>query len=291
MSDELLRRFRDKIHGRASGRRRGTSVAADGVMAENAGVPAETPEEEVPADSIRIRGLQHGAYPGVSELNPRFQPGLPRVRLTLDIGQALRRRVGPLENGERERLLALCPRLPDHLCGGGSDIRHLLGEPAMGPAASADTVPGEPDGLALAHLIEHVAIELVVAAGLAPRCSGVTCAYRDRLDRFDIFLECADGHLGRAAAVLAAASVRDLLGGPDRLEVHRRCRDLLRLLVATGRTSIVPEDAAITLGCDLAGAREALEALARLGFLDPIAAALTFSSCTGVTFRRARAEA
>jgi len=290
VSDELLRRFRDKIQGRPPGRRRGTSVAAEGVMAENAGV-AETSEDDLPADSIRIRGLQHGAFPGISDLNPRFQPGLPRVRLTLDIGQALRRRLAPLEEGERERLLALCPRLADHLCGGGSDIRHLLGEPANDPAASADSAPAEPDGLALAHLIEHVAIELVVAAGIAPRCSGVTCAYRDRLDRFDIFLECADPHLGRAAAVLAAASVRDLLSGPDRLEVHRRCRDLLRLLVATGRASIVPEDAAIALGCGLAGAREALEALARLGFVDPVAASLTFSSSTGVTFRRARAEA
>ena len=55
MSDELLRRFRDKIQGRPPGRRRGTSVAAEGVMAEYSRLSKqhEKPAEKLWADVRR----------------------------------------------------------------------------------------------------------------------------------------------------------------------------------------------------------------------------------------------
>jgi hypothetical protein len=140
----------------------------------------------------------------------------------------------------------------------------------------------------LAHLIEHVAIELIVAATGVPRCSGATCAHSGRLDRFDIFLECADPLAGRAAAVLAAALVRDLrLGFTDRLALHRRCLDLLTLLASAGDARLVAEDVAVRMECGNDEALQALQEMVRLGYLDAGPASYVFSSPTGVLFRRA----
>ncbi len=281
MGDELLSRFRDKIRARP------------GMGGRDPGAPPQAPdtsvEDEAPADSIRIRDLQVGPFPGASRLHAGFRAGLPRVRLTVDLGADLRRRTGPLTATEREQILALCPRLLEHDCGGGSEIHLMLsidhdqpGEEAPAPAAE-----GSGDGLALAHLIEHVAIDLIVAVSGARRCSGVTCAYGGRLDRFDIFLECADPQVGRAAAVLATAIVRDLCAGSGHLVAHRRCRDLLASLSSSARQSIAPEDVAGTFEWNLQDAIETLQALARLGFLDTLSAPFTFSSSTGLVFRRA----
>lgn len=244
--------------------------------------------EEIPADSISIRDLEVGPFPSVSRLNPRFIPGLPRVRLTLDLGENLRLAAAPLGAAETADILALCPRLAEHDCDGGNPIRDMLSAPHGAPPRAAPEAENG-DGLALAHLIEHVAIDLIAAATGASRCSGVTCAYAGRLDRFDIFLECADPALGRAVAILATVIVRDLRCGRDRLAAHRRCRDLLAHLTATQSRHVAPEDVAASLDWSVADAIATLDGLVRLGYLDPLPATFTFSTPTGLLFRRASA--
>jgi len=247
-----------------------------------------------PPDSIRIVQLQHGQFPEASRFNERFIPGINRVRVTLEIGAVLRARTPLLNPDEREALLRLCPRLPEHRCAGGLGILEAVN--GSGAVAGTSDAPADPapsdgkDGLALAHLIEHVAIDLILMASRGHRCSGATCAHADRLDRFDLFLECADPMLGRCAAVLAAAAVRDLCTGQGRLELHGRCRDLLARLTAEPRSGLVAEDIAAGTGWTGAAALETLQALARLGYLESVPAAYTFSSATGVLYRRARIE-
>src|SRR5262249_45096838 len=145
----------------------------------------------------------------------------------------------------------------------------------------------EAEGLPAAHLVKHVALDLLAAVAPGVRRSGVTCAHKDRLDRYDVFFDCDDPILGRAAALLSAASVRDLCLGQDRLGLHGRCRDLLADLAARGGTRIVPEDVAASRSWSVPEALETLQALSRLGFLEPISAPFTFSSATGHLFRRA----
>ena len=279
MPDELLRPFRDKIRGRTP-----TARPAD--------EPADPDGEETPPDTILIRDVVVGPFPEAARLHSGFAPGIPRVRLTLDVGAGLRKRPGPLGAEETRALLRICPRLLDHDCGGNGLLGDLLsgaGPGAVpGPEPEAAAGPGEGDGLYLAHLIEHVAIELIVAATGVPRCSGATCAHAGRLDRFDIFLECADPLAGRAAAVLAAALVRDLrLGFTDRLALHRRCLDLLTLLASAGDARLVAEDVAVRMECGKDEALQALQEMVRLGYLDAGPASYVFSSPTGVLFRRA----
>jgi hypothetical protein len=277
VSDELLRPFRDKLRGRPAAAR-----AADSTP--------PPPDEEVPADSIQIREVRAGFFPEVSPLHPGFVPGLPRVRITLDLGADLRRDPAPLTSEGRRELLDFCPRLADHDCGDGEALRRTLEDGRATGTADPSAADGAAfaDGLAVAHLIEHVAIEIVVGVSKLRRCSGVTCAHRDRLDRFDIVLESPDPLVGRAAAVLAAAVVRDLcLGRTPRLALHRRCRDLLALLVSSRPASLVAEDAARRLSCGTDEALQILEELVRLGYLVAVPSRLLFSSASGVLFRRA----
>lgn len=287
MPDELLRPFRDKIRGRTP-------------AARPADEPPDPDGEETPPDTILLRDVVVGPFPEAARLHSGFVPGIPRVRLTLDVGAGLRKRPGPLGEEETRALLRICPRLLDHDCGGNGLLGDLLSGTgtvvAAGPepeaaAAPRATGPGEGDGLYLAHLIEHVAIELIVAATGVPRCSGATCAHAGRLDRFDIFLECADPLAGRAAAVLAAALVRDLrLGFTDRMSLHRRCLDLLTLLASAGDARLVAEDVAVRMECGKEEALQALQEMVRLGYLDAGPAAYVFSSPTGVLFRRAEIQ-
>ncbi|HYS06784.1 MAG TPA: hypothetical protein VEW47_16510 [Candidatus Dormibacteraeota bacterium] len=281
MSDELLRPFRDKLRGRPPGPRPGEP-------------PAAPPGDEAPADSIHIREVRVGLFPEVSPLHPGFVPGLPRVRMTIDLGADLRGTSFPLSPEGREALLGLCPRLLEHDCGDGDGIRRLLedGARAAPETAVAPEETDPRDGLAAAHLIEHVAIEILVGILGLRRCSGLTCAVRERLDRFDIFLESPDPLAGRAAVILAAAVVRDLrLRRDARMTLHRRCRDLLALLASSRAASLVAEDTASRLGCGPDEALQVLEELVRLGYLAAVPSLLLFSSATGVLFRRAEIPA
>lgn len=286
MSDELLRPFRDKLRGRmAAGR--------------PSGEHADPPAEDVHPDTILIRDVAVGPFPEAVSLHPAFTPGVPRVRLTIDVGLGLRKKPGPLGVEETKALLGFCPRLLDHDCGSGGVLRGLLSglDQTAGRRAGSATIgsgdadPEARDGLNLAHLIEHVAIELIVAVTRVPRCSGATCAHAARLDRFDIFLECTDPLAGRAAAILAAALVRDLrIGQTDRLILHRRCLDLLTFLAPAAEARMVAEDVARRLACGRDEAMQTLQEMVRLGYLDAGPAAYLFSSPTGVLFRRAATQ-
>ncbi|MFQ5876256.1 MAG: hypothetical protein ACE5JH_00975 [Acidobacteriota bacterium] len=277
MSDELRRRFQDKIQGRPPAARR----------------PPPAPAGEIaPADSLLIAGLEHGALSAALPVHPDFRHGRTRVRMTIDLGSGLREAGCSLDHGKRRWLLALCPHLLEHECGAGDGLDSLLGDrrrrdPADGIARET-AARGQPGGMEVIHLIGHVALELLAAASGARHCNAAACAYRERPDRFDLYLECTDPLLGRAVAVLAAASVRDIVAGRDRLQVHRCCRDLLAALQLTDRSALVPEDVADSLGWTIEAAREGLEALVRLGFLEAVRAPFTFSSPGGVLYRRPR---
>jgi hypothetical protein len=276
LSDELRRRFRDKIQSRPV---HGRKV-----------VPQAEPRADGAQDPFRVHALDHGLFPGVEVLSASFAPGGMRVRLTLDLAEEVRGRRPLLGAAESRRLLGLCPSLPEHACQDPA-LLPLVRPGQAARAASATSESAEGDGLAIVHLIEHMAIDLISAATGAARCGGIACSYRDRPGRFDLFVECAEPMMGRAAAILASAAVRDAVLGIDRLAIHLRCRELLVALGAGGRPRIVAEDVAEDLGWSLREAHAALEAVVRLGYLEPLPGAFTFSSATGTIFRRAFPEA
>ncbi len=329
MSDELRRRFQDKMQGRAALTHRSAvanpraaggslSTGTEGLRAgaPRPGVPAASGKVRAPNDTIRVGGLEHGPLPLTVLQHPALQPGALCVRLTIEVGGELRGSALRLGPRERASLFELCPRLVHHNCGSGKPIHDLLLETYGGterkpregaagkgkaPAGSNQAVEapdgtapggtalgsaGPDDGLVAAHLIEHVGLELLAWTAKALETSGAACAYRAEPGRCDVYLKCDDAALGRSVALLATAVVRDLCGGRDRGTIHRRTRDLLAHFAVEGRESVVPEDVSRDLGWDLSEAREALEALGRLGFLRAVPAPFTFSSPGGILYRR-----
>jgi hypothetical protein len=299
MSDDLLRRFREKIRNRAGARGRDDPAGAPGGVdpAEHAAPAGATG----PASDLEILDATVGRFAEADRLHPLFVPGLARVRVTLGIGPGLRRRAKGLSVRQVTRLLEICPELSRHSCGAGNPVQALL-RPSAPPAGGADSSPvaqpGSPggtaaaaagtqpeDGVTIAHLIEHVAIDMTVRAAGGGRCSGVTCAWRDRLDRFDLFLEATDPALARTAMLLAAALVRDLCLGRTALDDYRRVGDLLATLTNRGRRDTTPEDVCDALGWGMEESLATLRTLVRCGYLEAVVAPFTFSSPAGVIYR------
>ena len=133
------------------------------------------------------------------------------------------------------------------------------------------------DGVDLAHLVEHVMIDIQHFIARMRVCSGVTCARNSPRDRFDIFMECEDETVARTAAGISLDLVEDLLDGlrPDPrylclIQIARLAHDhpgrpvnprLRRIEVTWGRSLV----------------REAVAALRRRGFLREIPVAFNFS--------------
>ncbi len=271
MSDELRRRFQDKIQGRPVPARRAHAAAG------SAGIPPDT---------LVIHDIEHGEFAAALPLNPLFRSDRGRLRLTLDLGIDLRRRALSPTPAQRESFLSFAPRLDHHDCCLGVGLDSLL---AIGsaPPSRAPAAPDDADGLPLAHLVEHLALELIADATGGRDAHGATCAHADLPERFDLYLEVSEPLLARTAAILSAAVARDVCAGLDRLDLHLRSRDLLIALATGSRTVLVPEDVASEQEWTTGGAREALDALVRIGYLESRAAAFTFSSASGVIYRRA----
>lgn len=55
----------------------------------------------------------------------------------------------------------------------------------------------------VAHLVEHLIIDLQHSVAGVRICSGITCCYQDLMDRYDIFVESPNKRTGQFAAFLA----------------------------------------------------------------------------------------
>jgi hypothetical protein len=86
-----------------------------------------------------------------------------------------------------------CPDLPRHSCV-GPDGRHFL-EGSQNPCDD------------LAHLFEHVVIDLGARISSLDRVSGVTCGLRYPPNRYHVFVECDGPRAGEFIARLAAWAI------------------------------------------------------------------------------------
>jgi hypothetical protein len=143
----------------------------------------------------------------VTRLNPSFRPGVPRLRLTLSIAAGGRRT--PVA-AFLESMSAFLPSLSLHRCCGNNDLQESFFQREQRKGCA---VGDADDGVDLAHLLEHVLIDLLHHVGRLKRCSGVTCAWTSPKDRFDVFVESDEEKLGRACAGIGLDLVVDLMEG------------------------------------------------------------------------------
>jgi hypothetical protein len=222
-----------------------------------------TARSAVPQGEIRFLEMEHGLFSEVDHLNDRFRGGSPRLKATLDI-LGFDGHSGGVPPDRVPPLLEAFPRVERHRCCGGNDIHATLfrrGSRAGGGPHSTD------HGLDLCHLLEHLALDLIGAMAPGRSWAGITCAYREPLHRFDLFLECEDGRVG-AAALRCAAHILLALFQPGEIPPGaRRYAETARYFLGRPRSLLNPGEVLSDLQGDPDQLQAALRFLASMGFL------------------------
>lgn len=153
---------------------------------------------------MQIVSLSFGRFAELSDLDIFFRHSFLRLKLVLDI-------FVPEDKGfdfERiyKKLICFFPNLQKHKCWG-----HLLGGSLFNEERKDlpfQSVGGITD---LAHLVEHMIIDLQSTVGQMKSCSGLTCGYQDLVNRFDLFIECEDRRVATFSSNLAVKMMKELL--------------------------------------------------------------------------------
>lgn len=205
---------------------------------------------------VRVLALTFGTFPEVDRLNPRFAPGHRKLKLTLDIDpEAVADGVDPRKLPEA--LVSHLPTLGEHACRGDD---------------------GEVDRAAeLAHLLEHVLIDLIHYTARMRSCSGITCGYREPATRFDLFVEATDPALARLCASLGVEMVDGMLRGMSLSSVTRHAAVLARYLHDHPHCRITEPAAAGIIDTGHAAAAETLRVLGDAGFIHETEMCVNFS--------------
>jgi len=146
---------------------------------------------------MKILAVVYGHFPKVFKLYSRFQPAARHLKVVLD--------VHPTGGFERAKFLTVFRQLADifptisrHSCCVEWESAPLFLQEEEG--VSIKRVGESAD---VAHLIEHVIVDMQVSIGGMQRCSGLTCGWKDPENRFDLFVECEDARIGLFSAQFA----------------------------------------------------------------------------------------
>lgn len=220
------------------------------------------------SDSLEIKEISYGEFGEISTLNPRFKAGSKKVKIVLDIHAPLAQQGDGDLTSIFMKLTKLLPSLERHQCG-----EHLLQDLRSG-TKSADS-QGLEKITDLAHIMEHVIIDLQSNITGMNTCSGITCGYKDPGFRFDLFVECEDKRVGVFSAFFAAEVLERLL---SKRELSRRYYALIELAkylygkgLGLGSTKL---DAAVSQVSSEFGLKRSfvlplLKTLQTFGFLNP----------------------
>ena len=153
---------------------------------------------------MQIVSLSFGRFQELSDLDIFFRHSFLRLKLVLDISVP--------ENTEfdfdkiHKDISDFFPNLQKHKCwtnllGGSISNRERKDLPFQRVGGITD----------LAHLVEHMIIDLQATVGQMESCSGLTCGYQDPANRFDLFIECKDRRVATFSSNLAVKMMKELL--------------------------------------------------------------------------------
>lgn len=173
-------------------------------------------------DILEIKEISYGDFPEISGLNPRFRPGSQKVKMVLDI-QA------PEVSGNMDlylilmKLMKLLPSLEKHQCG-----EHLMEDLKSGKKTEGESCSERVTDIA--HLMEHVIIDLQSRVTGMDSCSGITCGYKNPYYRFDMFVECKDKKVGLFSAFYVVDLFEKLLRNKNLSRKYYAMIDLAKYL-------------------------------------------------------------
>jgi hypothetical protein len=174
-------------------------------------------------DFLEIKKISYGEFPEIFGLNPRFKPKGRKVKVVLDIHVPEDQKSKADLFSIFTKLKKLLPSLERHQCG-----ERLFEELKTG---NKTTLFKHPDEITdIAHMMEHVIIDLQSNITGMNSCSGITCGYKNPSYRFDIFVECEDKKVGIFSAHFAADLLKKLMVNKNASGRHRALIDLAKYL-------------------------------------------------------------
>ena len=234
-----------------------------------------------PGGAIRVVGLAHGPHPEAEVLHPEFVPGGAKLKATLDFLD-----LPPFAEGIPPSALPILqevfPGLTRHRCCGANEFGTTLFRRKPRPGCALPPADSETD---LCHLLEHVSLEMAVSIGSVKRCSGLTCAHRSPLNRFDLFLECEDARIGVAALRCAAHILHAVLIEGEPPPGVGRYGETARYFLRRSRSILNPGEVLADLQGDPIGLEASLRFLARIEFLNEQRFSFDFSGTTMYRYR------
>jgi len=157
---------------------------------------------------MRITSIHYDRFPQIRMLNHRFQANARHLMVRLEVADY----APPLSRdfvSMYQALVRVFPTLSHHQCCEQWENTPLFLQEIEG--VSLKTAGEIAD---VAHLTEHVIVDMIVAISGVRACSGITCGHREPENRFDLFVECEDVRLGVFAANFAVYLVRRLYTRP-----------------------------------------------------------------------------
>lgn len=153
---------------------------------------------------MKVVSISHGKFGSINYLHRNFRGDVKKLRVTLEVK----------ENGTKSanfsfifgELVGLMPSLAQHKC-----YENWMGASPAPELSSGIQFKKIGHNTDLAHLVEHLMIDLICNVGKLRLCSGLTCGYKSPKGRFDIFVECPERRMGVFAVNLAVYFVNALL--------------------------------------------------------------------------------
>lgn len=209
---------------------------------------------------MKILAIVYGYFPEVFKLYSRFQPGVRQLKVVLDVFPS-----GGFERAKfitvYKQLAEFFPTISNHACCVEWESAPLFIEEEEG--VSIKRVGESAD---IAHLIEHVIVDIQVSLGGMQRCSGLTCGWKEPENRFDLFVECANARIGLFAARYAVYLVSRILEKKKLSGRNELVLKLARYLSENPGTELNAETLSETLGWKKGNVEMALSRLHRFGF-------------------------
>lgn len=168
-----------------------------------------------------VKEISYGDFPEIFGLNRRFKPGGKKLKVVLDVFVPKSKKRINFSLVYR-KLLKLLPALERHKCG-----ENLLKDLKNHKEIPSEKVEGITH---IAHLIEHVIIDLQSNITKMDSCSGITCGYKNPEYRFDLFIECRDERVGRFSTFFAVDFMERLLLGKSISKRDFRMVELVKYL-------------------------------------------------------------
>ncbi|MGB2768872.1 MAG: hypothetical protein WBC88_04015 [Candidatus Zixiibacteriota bacterium] len=176
-------------------------------------------------DFLQIREISYGEFPEICGLNPRFRPKSKKVKVVIDVHVPQLQKGNPDLSSTFGRLKRLLPSLEKHQCG-----EHFMEDLRSGSKVSHSQRSDEITDIA--HMMEHIIIDLQANITGMDSCSGITCGYKNPSSRFDLFVECRDKKVGAFSALLATDLLEALLTKKTLSGRFRALIDLAKYLYA-----------------------------------------------------------